>query len=90
MLETQTVNSSNNIPSVNPVVTVQSKDTQENAVDLNKPQTNIETQEETKMDVKESLPSDMKIEKEEENENPAKEEDYTFRVDGYNDEENLW
>ena len=91
-LENQTVNSCNNIAPVNPVsvITVQSKETIENTNEINKPQTIVEMQEETKMDVKENLPSELKIEKEEENEIPAKEEDYTFKVDGYNDEENLW
>ena len=86
------MNSSNNIAPVNPVsvVTVQSKETIENANEINKPQTTVETQEETKMDVKENLPSELKIEKEEENEIPTKEEDYTFKVNGYSDEENLW
>lgn len=87
------MNSSNNIIApVNPVSlgTVQSKETIENANEINKHQTTVETQEETKMDVKENLPSELKIEKEEENEIPTKEEDYTFKVDGYRDEENLW
>lgn len=85
------MNSSNNIAPVNPVsvVTVQSKETTETANDMNKPQTTNE--EETKMEVKENLASEVKIiEKEEENETPTKEEDYTFKVDGYSDEENLW
>lgn len=80
--------SSNNI--ARPENTNIPKETQEAALIVKEPSSN-EEKEETKQDVKETVPS---MENLAEREDPEEKEktlpDYTFVVDGYGNDENLW